>query len=65
MTINNRIAITINFRDTITATDPRAQAFQTGMRSSFTGITVEYISETAALQILSARNPDLAKLIEK
>jgi cell division transport system permease protein len=64
-TINDRIAITINFRDTITATDPRALAFQDGMRSSFTGITVEYISETAALQILSARNPDLAKLIEK
>jgi hypothetical protein len=35
------------------------------MRSSFTGITVEYISEASALQILSARNPDLVKLIEK
>ena len=63
--INNRISITINFRDGYDESTPRAQILSTGIRTSFTGILLEYISRENAFAILQSRNPELASLIEQ
>jgi cell division protein FtsX len=62
--INNRISLTINFRDGYDEATPRAQILSRGMSASFTGIVVEYLSRENAFAILKSRNPDLAALVE-
>ncbi len=62
--VNDRISITINFRDEYNSTDPRAGKLMQEVRSTFTGISLTYISREDALGILASRNPDLADLVE-
>lgn len=62
--VNDRISITINFREGYNNTQIRSEQFLSGVAQSFSGIRVEYISRADALAILSARNPDLASLVE-
>ena len=62
--INNRISININFQDGYDNTQLRSSEFLSGVTSSFSGVEVEYISREKALVLLTARNPDLATLIE-
>jgi cell division protein FtsX len=62
--INNRISININLQDGYDNTQLRSSEFLSGVTSSFSGVEVEYISREKALTLLTARNPDLATLIE-
>ncbi len=62
--INNRISININFQDGYDNTQLRSNEFLYGVKSSFSGVQVDYISRDKALELLSTRNPDLATLIE-
>ncbi len=62
--VNDRISITINFRDEFNAGDPRALSFIGEVTGSFTGISTEYISREDAFSILKNRDPDLALIIE-
>lgn len=62
--INNRISININLQDGYDNTQLRSSEFLSGVTSSFFGVEVEYISREKALTLLTARNPDLATLIE-
>ena len=62
--INNRISININLQDGYDNTQLRSSEFLSGVTSSFSGVEVEYISREKALILLTARNPDLATLIE-
>jgi len=62
--INDRISININFQDGYDDTQIRSREFLSGVKSSFSGISLDYISREDALAILTARNPDLATLIE-
>lgn len=62
--INNRISININFQDWYDNTLLRSNEFLSGVKWSFSGVQVDYISREKALELLTARNPDLATLIE-
>ena len=62
--VNDRIAITVNFRDGYTATQVRSQEFLSGAATTLSGVRVEYISQEQAFSILSERSPDLAALVE-
>lgn len=63
--VNDKISITINFRDGFDKTQARSQSLMDGMNSSFTGVKLSYVSREQALAILKARNPDLAVLVEQ
>jgi cell division transport system permease protein len=63
--INSRISININFQDDYDSSQVRSTEFLSGAQTSFSGISVDYISRERALVLLTARNPDLATLIEQ
>lgn len=62
--INDRISININFKDGYDNTQIRSKEFLSGIALSFSGVQLDYISREDALVLLTARNPDLATLIE-
>ncbi|MBX9809044.1 hypothetical protein K2X92_01505 [Candidatus Gracilibacteria bacterium] len=62
--INSRISININFQDGYDNSQLRSSEFLSGVTTSFSGVDVEYLSREKALVLLTARNPDLATLIE-
>ncbi len=63
--VNDKISITINFRDGYDKTQGRSQLFMDGVTNTFTGVKLNYISREQALDVLKARNPDLAVLVEQ
>lgn len=63
--VNDKISITINFRDGFDKTNLRSQTLMDGISRAFTGIELDYISRDQAFAILKARNPDLALLVEQ
>lgn len=63
--INERIAISINLQSETDSRAPRFQEFLSWIRSTFSGVTVDYISKESAFGLLRDRNPDLAMLIEQ
>lgn len=63
--VNDKISITINFRDGYDKAQSRSQMLIDGISETFTGVKLSYISRDQALSILKARNPDLAVLVEQ
>jgi cell division transport system permease protein len=63
--INDKISITINFRDGFDDSQVRSQRLISGISEGFTGVKLDYISRESALDILKWRNPDLAALVEQ
>ncbi len=62
--VNDRISFTINFQSGYTSEDLKAKILIDDLRTSFSGIVVEDITKADAFNLLKARNPDLASLIE-
>ncbi|MBP9779596.1 permease-like cell division protein FtsX [Candidatus Gracilibacteria bacterium] len=62
--VNDRISLTINLREGFSTTDIRAKNLLDEVQGAFTGISLTYISREEALDLLSARNPSLALLVE-
>jgi len=62
--VNDRIAITVNFQDGYTDAQVRSQEFLSGAVQTLSGVRVEYISQQQAFHILQQRSPDLAALVE-
>ena len=62
--ITDRIAINIQLQDGYDDTKLRTQELVRGISSSFSGVGVQYISGNDAFDIIKARNPDLAGLVE-
>lgn len=63
--VNDKISITINFRDGYNDSQVRSQMLIQGIQKSFTWVELDYISREQAFGILKARNPDLALLVEQ
>ncbi len=62
--VNDRISFTINYQSGYTSDDVEAKVLIDDLRISFSGIVVENITKADAFNLLKARNPDLASLIE-
>lgn len=65
MSVNDKISITINFRDGFDNSQVRSQMLINGINTAFTWVKLDYISREQALAILKWRNPDLAVLVEQ
>lgn len=64
VSINNKIAIVLNFREWYNNSQIRSQDFLSGAISQFPEISVKYVSREEALWVLEKRHSDLMAIIE-